>query len=139
MKATEAFDRVTGGRRLSGRTYEWISDLVDRFGDEAVAATLDVEAPAGPFDKLLYRVRDRLAKAAIAREAAPTELTGRQVLAIARGELAEPERPYVYDTRDLSREEYAELVAGRISGPPNPVPSPADPQPDADEAAPWLR
>jgi hypothetical protein len=114
MKSTQAFDRVTGGRPLSAKTHEWIADLADRFGDETTAAAIEAEGPGGSFDKLLGRVRDRLAKQQlIERRGEPTQLTGQQVLAIARGEASEPEPPYVVDTRDLTKVEYAEVLAWR--------------------------
>ena len=121
MKATQAFDQVTGGRPLSAKLYEWITDLAERFGDDAVAEAIEVEGPAGSFDKLLGRVRDRLAKQAQHRRGeAPAELSGRDMLAIARGDMAEPERPYTYDTRDLTLEEYGQLLAWRGGRAPEP-------------------
>jgi hypothetical protein len=114
MKATQTFDRVTGGRPLSGKAHEWIADLVDRFGDEETAAAIAAEGPTGSFDKLLGRVRDRLAKQALGRTGhAPLELTGQQMLAVARGEQPEPEPPYTWDARDLTMAEYHELLGWR--------------------------
>lgn len=128
MKATETFDRVTGGRRLTASMYEWIDDLVGRFGDAAVAGAMEAEVGAGPMDKLMYRVRDRLAKKQNGERRMPIELTGKQMLAIARGEMEEPERPYIWDTRDLTLAEYHELLALR-SGHTSPAfePEPAEP------------
>ncbi|MBV9484595.1 MAG: hypothetical protein JO246_00905 [Frankiaceae bacterium] len=112
MKATQAYDQVTGGRPLSPKVHEWISDLVDRFGDDAVSVAIEGEAAAGKFDKLLYRVRDRLA-AQQQRVSAPTEITGRQMLAIVRGAEQEPDPPYVWDPRGLTGAEYQEILAWR--------------------------
>ncbi len=111
MKATETFDRVTGGRPITGKVYEWINDLVGRFGDEAVAVAMDAEAPAGKLDRLLSRVRDRLASQIERR--APAEISGRDMLAIVRGERTEPDPPYCWDTRGLTGAEYHEILAWR--------------------------
>jgi len=111
MKATETFDQVTGGRPLTGKVYEWINDLVERFGDEAVAVAMEAEAKTGKLDRLLSRVRDRLASQVERR--APTEISGQDMLAIVRGERGEPDPPYVWDTRGLTAEEYHEILAWR--------------------------
>lgn len=114
MKATAAFDKVTGGRPLSTKTHEWIADLANRFGDDATAAAIEAEGPAGSFDKLLGRVRDRLAKQQLREERrAPTEISGQDMLAIVRGQRDEPDPPYVWDTRGLGSEEYHEIMAWR--------------------------
>lgn len=115
MKATQAFDRVTGGRPLSTKTHEWIADLADRFGDDATAAAIEAEGPTGSLDKLLGRVRDRLAKEQLRAEGrkAPTEITGQDMLAIVRGEREEPDPPYVWDPRGLTGAEYHEILAWR--------------------------
>jgi hypothetical protein len=115
VKATQAYDRVTGGRPITEKTYAWINDLIERFGDEGVAGAIEAEGKAGDFDKLMGRVRNRLALAAQRGSVgvAPALLTGHDMLAIARGELAEPARPYRYDAGDLSVAEYRELLAAR--------------------------
>lgn len=117
MKATQAYDQVTGGRPLSPKVHEWISDLVERFGDEAVAVAIEGEGATGKFDKLLYRVRDRLASQQ-QRSVAPTEISGQDMLAIVRGGRVEPDPPYVWDTRGLTSAEYNEILAWR-AGPRN--------------------
>jgi len=128
--STQAFDRVTGGRRITPQTMDWIEDLIARFGDDNVAVAIDVEGEKGAFDKLLGRVRDRLAKtaaaAARANVASLRTLTGHDLLAIARGEADEPPRPHIADTAHLSIAEYRELLAMRGDHP-----RPADP------ALPW--
>ena len=114
MRSTAAFDKVTGGRPLSAKTHEWIADLAERFGDEATAAAIEAEGPGGSFDKLLGRVRDRLAKQQLREERrAPTEISGQDMLAIVRGAQVEPDPPYVWDSRGLTSEEYHEILAWR--------------------------
>jgi hypothetical protein len=118
MKATQTYDRVTGGRPLSVKVHEWIADLVTRFGDDEVAAALEAEAPGlaekGKLSNLLYAVRDRLAKAQHRHELrAPTEISGQEMLAICRGQRTEPDPPYVWDTRGLTGPEYREILAWR--------------------------
>lgn len=118
MKATQTYDRVTGGRPLSVKVHEWIADLVTRFGDEQVAGALEAEAPGlaakGKLGSLLYEARDRLIKEQLRHERhAPTEISGRDMLAIARGEQAEPDPPYVWDSRGLTGAEYHEILAWR--------------------------
>lgn len=111
----EAYDRVTGGRLLSGRTLEWVTDLVTRYGDEATAGAIEAEASGRHFEKILGRARDRLAGDAVRSRSGPSgmlprTITGAEFLAWVRGETAEPARPYVCDTRDLSPHEYDEVV-----------------------------
>src|SRR5437762_1447114 len=52
MKSTQTFERLTA-RSLGMRGLEWITGMVDRWGDEKVAQALEETAKAGKLDKLL--------------------------------------------------------------------------------------
>lgn len=112
MKATRTYSDVTA-RSISAKTHEWLADLVNRFGDEDVSAAIISEAAAGtPMDRIIGKVRDRLAQAAARRCAAnPTHLGTAELLAVVRGEELPPDGPWTWDTRELSSSEYDETVA----------------------------
>lgn len=113
MRATQAYHEVTA-RTLGPQTMEWIDQLASRFGDERVAqAILDDSASGKPLGQLLGRVRDRLAREDAVRRPrpAPVELSGQDVLAVVRGEAELPGGDFIWDSRDLTADEYGEVLA----------------------------
>ena len=112
MKATQVYAEVTM-RPIGPKILEWISELAGTFGDDTVADTIrEIGATDCPPDKIMGKVRDRLAKgrATHAASRAPTAMTGRQFLACIRGEAEWPDFPITYDVRDLTQDEYTEVV-----------------------------
>jgi len=113
MRATQAYHEATG-RAIGPKTLEFIADLVAAFedvgGDEAVADEIERQAPAGQFDKLLGRVRDALAHRRARRTVTPTFVDDGTLLAIVRGQSAEPLGVWYYDGRSLRADEYDELL-----------------------------
>lgn len=130
MKSTETYAELVAVPTIGLASLERIAHLVDLFGDDDVAVAmktaavaLSVSDPPKSLGLLLSKTGDLLAQARIRADAGkrprpdgsptpgPSEIPGRHLLAVARGEHPEPPRPYVYDTRDLSVAEYEELVA----------------------------
>lgn len=136
MRATRVYAALTA-RSLSARTVEWLIELVERFGDDAVSDAIEVEAAKGELRHLLERARDRLARRAItASTAAPRELDRDELLGWARGAWEPPSFPVIYDPGrlGLSPAEYREVerwaLARRGMRAPEPMetppPDPAD-------------
>lgn len=111
MNATRTWGTLTG-RTVTPKTQNWIADLVERFGDDEVAAAIEAEARAQPtkMGSLLPRARDRLARLALADRDAPVFVDRDWLMAIVRGERLAPEGRYYYDSSALDRAEYDELV-----------------------------
>ena len=119
MRATKVYAETTA-RGISVKTLEWISELVERFGDDEVAEAITAEGPRGEMKGLIGRVRDRLAKEAIRSTVRPTprELTRDELLAWVRFDQAPSSFPVIYDSGriGLSVEEYTEVVAWTARG-----------------------
>ena len=112
MRATEVYAHTTA-RNVSGKMIDWITELVERFGDETVCAAIEAEAPKGDMRGLLGRARDRMARAAVAGQhhGGPVELTRDQLLAWVRGTWEPEKYPVIYDCIGMSAEEYREVLA----------------------------
>jgi hypothetical protein len=119
MRATKVYAETTA-RGISVKTLEWISELVERFGDDEVAEAITAEGPRGEMKGLIGRVRDRLAKEAIQsmRRPTPPELTKEQLVAWVRFDQAPASFPVTYDPGriGLSVDEYTEVVAWAVRG-----------------------
>ena len=119
MKAVMTYGQVTA-RPISVKVHEWIAELADRFGDDETSAAIVAEAAVDkPMASLLGRVRDRLAQGAARRGAAHPEFVERDdFLAIVRGQVDPPGGPWIYETRDLTADEYGEVIrwSGRRMG-----------------------
>src|SRR5574343_1745941 len=111
MKATRTYGEVTA-RSISAKTHEWLADPVERFGDDEVSAAIIAEAATGtPMDRIIGQVRDRLAAAAARRGTTNPTFVGRdRLLGIVRGDGRAPDGPWIYETRDLDRSEYDEVI-----------------------------
>jgi hypothetical protein len=127
VNATRAYATYTG-RPITTKVGDWIRDLVEVHGDDAVAEAIEEHSLDTPADRLLAKVRDELVKAANrerARQAPMTILGPYEALAVARGERQPPTGPWAYETMRLDREsgeivklttaEYDELIAWRIN------------------------
>jgi hypothetical protein len=114
MRATKVYAEITA-RGISTKTLEWLTDLVERFGDEEVAGALQVEGPKGDMKGLIGRARDRLAKEAIRTTARPTppELTKLELMAWVHGTWCPAAFPVIWDAGrlGLTSDEHAELLA----------------------------
>lgn len=106
--AAQAYWRATL-RQITPRVAEWLEELVEACGEEAVVEAIEAEASRGDHARLLGRVRERLA-----REQPHLEGWRRidrdELLAVARGEQPLVGRVW-FDTRDLSSAEYDEVLA----------------------------
>lgn len=106
--AAQAYWRATL-RQITPRVSDWLDELVEACGEDAVVAAIEAEAPRGDHARLLGRVRERLA-----REQPRPEWWRRidraELLAIVRGEQPLVGRVW-FDTADLSRAEYDEVLA----------------------------
>ena len=113
MRATKVYAEITA-RGISTKTLEWLSDLVERFGDDEVAGALEAEGPKGDMKGLIGRARDRLAKEAIRTTARPTppELTKAQLLAWVRSDQVPASFPVTFDPGrlGLAHDEYTEVL-----------------------------
>lgn len=113
MKATRAYHEVTA-RTVGTQTLEWITDLVNRFGDDRVAeAIMDDGRNGAPVGKMLGRVRDRLAREDATKRPPrmPVEVDTWTLLAIVRGEVEAPAGPWIYDASRLGESDYALVLA----------------------------
>ena len=112
MNALRTYGEVTA-RPITTKAADWLRDMVERWGDDRVCDALEAEAQTGTLSGVISRARDRLAKEDLVRRASetPLELGPEQLMAVVRGELEPPDRPWIYDTRGLSADEYAELLA----------------------------
>lgn len=128
MKATRAYHEVTA-RTVGTQTLEWITDLVNRFGDERVAdAIMDDGRNGAPVGKMLGRVRDRLAREDATKRPPrlPVEIDSATLMTIVRGEVQAPDGPWIYDAGKLTSAEYDEALAWatrRLFGDREPVPA----------------
>ena len=109
MSAMPAYTRVTA-RAITPDVMGWIAELVERFGEDRVIAAIHAEATVGKFERLLGRVRDRLAREEANRTQAPVEVSRDELMLIVRGQSRPPAGPWIYDSRDLSNAEYEELL-----------------------------
>ena len=119
MRATKVYAETTA-RGISVKTLEWISELVERFGDDEVAEAITAEGPRGEMKGLIGRVRDRLAKEAIRTASRPTppELSHDELMAWVRDQWSPQAFPVIYDPGSigLTVEEYTEVVAWSVRG-----------------------
>lgn len=108
-EAARAYYRLTL-RRITPRMSDWLGELVERFGDEAVVGALEAEAARGDPGKLLERARDRLVGSRPTEQ--PRRIGRDEVLAIARGEQQLVGVVY-WDWADLSPAEETEVLEWR--------------------------
>jgi hypothetical protein len=119
MTASLALYGVLTGRRITPATSEWIADMVDRWGEDAVSRAMEREAQKGSLGRLLSRVQDRCAVEAIARLPGPAgnqpiTLHRDELLAIARGQQLAPDAAFVWSASELTGEEYREVLASPL-------------------------
>lgn len=105
------------GLPVTIKTMEWIQRIVEARGEDRVLAAMEAIAHTGDLKKFLQRVSDRLASEDARRRPGriPTELDRDELMALIRGELEEPPRPYIFDTRALTSGEYEELLRWTIA------------------------
>lgn len=111
MKSSQAYNEITG-KPVTSKVLDWLNDLEERYGDGMVVRTMEDVAATGKLTRFLNVVSDRLASDAAMRRGhrAPQELDHETLMAMVRGEIAEPERPFIYDTRGLTPAEYTLVV-----------------------------
>lgn len=112
------YDEITG-KPLTHKIMDWIHDLEERYGEERLIGAMEAIASTGKLDRFLEQVSKRLAShAAMARGTrTPPELDRETILAMVRGEISEPDRPYTMDcSRLLKSDEYGEVIAWAAEG-----------------------
>lgn len=108
-EVARAYHRLTL-RQVTPRVSEWLEELVEHFGEEAVVEALEAEADKGEHSKLLGRARERLVRS---RPADKPRFIGRdELLAIARGEQVLVGTVY-WDWADLTPDEETEVLEWR--------------------------
>lgn len=112
MSLNRRYDAITG-KPLTPKVMEWIDQLSERYGEERVKGAMETVAATGKLERFLESVSKRLASAAAMARGGrtPTELDRETILAMVRRQIAEPERPYIWDAQALSAEEYTEVLA----------------------------
>lgn len=122
MRAAVVYSRVSG-RSLGGKSLDWMRELVDDYGEDAVCDALDAMPPDVDPSKVLGHLAKALARGAqsAAHHRAPVEHLGpRATLALARGERPYPRGPYTYETHQpmgehLTDDELREVERWRMS------------------------
>lgn len=118
MKAARLYASLTG-RGLMGNTLTWMQELVEEFGDDEVAESLEEHALDVPADKLLGRVRDVLARRRLLRSrSSPPELTMENLLHWVRHDDPPASFPAIWDAgrMGLSEAEWQEVGAWAARG-----------------------
>jgi hypothetical protein len=113
MKAARVYVSLTS-RSLTGKTLDWMRELVDEFGDEEVAEALEEHSLDTPADKLIGKARDSLARRRLAaKRLAPRELTRAEFFAWVQGEATPTAFPVIFDAVAfrLTDEEAGEVSA----------------------------
>jgi len=114
MSASQAYWQATL-QAVTPTIAAWLDQLVAEFGEDAVVEAIRAEAARGNHRKLLGRVQERLATKRASQPPPITFLSGRDVLAILRGERQPPEGRWCWDSRDLSGAEYDEVLRWRAN------------------------
>lgn len=111
MRSTQAYNEITG-KPVTPKVMEWLHDLEERYGDGQVVRVMEDVAETGKLTRFLSVVSDRLASEAAMRRGRrqPHEIDRNTLMATVRGEIDEPERPFIYDTNLLTQEEYTEVL-----------------------------
>lgn len=112
MKSTRTYHEVTQ-QPITPKVQDWINELVERNGDDAVARQMVLVGQAGNIDRFLEKVRKALAIDAAKRISLPppTEVDTWTLLAIVRGEIQPPDGPWIYDAGKLGDADYAVVLA----------------------------
>jgi hypothetical protein len=111
VKSSQAYNEITG-KPVTPKVMDWLHDLEERYGDTMVVKVMEDVAETGKLTRFLNVVSDRLASDAAMRRGrrTPHELDHDTLMAMVRGQIDEPERPFIYDTRHLTPEEYTEVL-----------------------------
>jgi hypothetical protein len=114
MSVTQAYYEATL-RAVTPSIAAWLDELVSECGEDAVVEAIRAEAGRGDHRKLIGRVRERLAVKRVSQRQTIRILSASEILAVIRGEMPEPPRPYGYDAASLSAAEYDEVLRWRAN------------------------
>lgn len=123
MKSSIAYNEITG-HPVTPKVLDWLHDLEEKYGDGQVVRVMEDVASTGKLTRFLNVVSDRLASEAAMRRGRrqPQELDRETLMAMVRGQIEEPERPFTFDAAAtfgpnvLTSEEYTEVLAWVMRG-----------------------